>query len=61
MSTDHAKTGGSMKLIEVATRRRVAISMLAVTLVLFGLIALKDLKVNLWDTWAVSFDISSPD
>jgi HAE1 family hydrophobic/amphiphilic exporter-1 len=36
-----------MKLIEVATRRRVAISMLAVTLVLFGLIALKDLKVNL--------------
>jgi HAE1 family hydrophobic/amphiphilic exporter-1 len=36
-----------MKLIEVATRRRVAISMAAVTLVLFGLIALKDLKVNL--------------
>ena len=36
-----------MKLIEVATRRRVAISMLAVTLVLFGLIALKDLSVNL--------------
>jgi len=36
-----------MKLIEVATRRRVAISMLAVTLVLFGLISLKDLKVNL--------------
>ncbi|HEY5776797.1 MAG TPA: efflux RND transporter permease subunit [Xanthomonadales bacterium] len=36
-----------MKLIEIATRRRVAISMLAVTLVLFGLIALKDLNVNL--------------
>ncbi|MDQ6971690.1 MAG: efflux RND transporter permease subunit [Mariprofundaceae bacterium] len=36
-----------MKLVEVATRRRVAISMGAVTLVLFGLIALKDLKVNL--------------
>ncbi len=36
-----------MKLVEIATRRRVAISMAAVTLVLFGLIALKDLKVNL--------------
>jgi len=47
MSPDPVKTAGSMKLIEVATRRRVAISMLAVTLVLFGLIALKDLKVNL--------------
>jgi len=47
MSTEPIKAVGSMKLIEVATRRRVAISMLAVTLVLFGLIALKDLKVNL--------------
>jgi len=47
MSTEPVKAVGSMKLIEVATRRRVAISMLAVTLVLFGLIALKDLKVNL--------------
>lgn len=47
MSADPAKTAGPMKLIEIATRRRVAISMLAVTLVLFGLIALKDLKVNL--------------
>jgi HAE1 family hydrophobic/amphiphilic exporter-1 len=37
----------SMKLVDVATRRRGAISMGAVTLVLFGLIALKDLKVNL--------------
>ncbi len=36
-----------MKLVEIATRRRVAISMGAVSLVLFGLIALKDLKVNL--------------
>jgi len=36
-----------LKLVEIATRRRVAISMGAVTLVLFGLIALKDLKVNL--------------
>jgi len=41
------KLAGTMKLVEVATRRRVAISMAAVTLVLFGLIALKDLKVNL--------------
>jgi len=37
----------SMKIVEIATRRRVAIAMGAVTLVLFGLIALKDLKVNL--------------
>ncbi len=47
MSPDPAKSPGQMKLIEVATRRRVAISMFAVTLVLFGLIALKDLNVNL--------------
>jgi HAE1 family hydrophobic/amphiphilic exporter-1 len=40
-------TTRTLKLVEVATRRRVAISMGAVTLVLFGLIALKDLKVNL--------------
>jgi HAE1 family hydrophobic/amphiphilic exporter-1 len=39
--------GKTLKLVEVATRRRVAISMAAVTLVLFGLIALQDLKVNL--------------
>jgi HAE1 family hydrophobic/amphiphilic exporter-1 len=37
----------TLKLVEVATRRRVAISMGAVTLVLFGMIALQDLKVNL--------------
>jgi HAE1 family hydrophobic/amphiphilic exporter-1 len=36
-----------MKIVEIATRRRVAIAMGAVTLVLFGLIALQDLKVNL--------------
>jgi HAE1 family hydrophobic/amphiphilic exporter-1 len=47
MSSDAARQAGPMKLIEVATRRRVAISMAAVTLVLFGMIALKDLKVNL--------------
>jgi HAE1 family hydrophobic/amphiphilic exporter-1 len=40
-------TARSLKIVEVATRRRVAISMGAVTLVLFGLISLKDLKVNL--------------
>ncbi|MGD2128897.1 MAG: efflux RND transporter permease subunit [Lysobacterales bacterium] len=40
-------SSGHLKLVEVATRRRVAISMAAVTLVLFGLIALKSLKVNL--------------
>jgi len=37
----------SLKLVELATRRRVAISMAAVTLVLFGLIALRSLDVNL--------------
>ncbi|MBT8048195.1 MAG: efflux RND transporter permease subunit [Gammaproteobacteria bacterium] len=36
-----------LKLVEIATRRRVAISMGAVTLVLFGLISLQGLKVNL--------------
>jgi len=47
MSSSRGRQAGEMKLIEVATRRRVAISMAAVTLVLFGLIALQDLKVNL--------------
>jgi len=46
-TVNNRKLVGTMKLVEVATRRRVAISMAAVTLVLFGLIALKDLKVNL--------------
>jgi len=36
-----------MGLIELATRRRVTVAMAALTLVLFGLIALGDLKVNL--------------
>lgn len=35
------------KLVEIATRRPVAVSMAAVTLVLFGLISLKNLPVNL--------------
>ncbi len=37
----------TLKIVEIATRRHVAISMAAVTLVLFGLIALRDLPVNL--------------
>jgi len=37
----------TLKLVEIATRRHVAISMAAVTLVLFGLISLRDLPVNL--------------
>lgn len=36
-----------MGLIELATRRRVTVAMAALTLVMFGLIALRDLKVNL--------------
>ena len=40
-------TDKGLKLVEIATRRRVAISMAAVTLVLFGLIALRGLNVNL--------------
>ncbi|MGH8035458.1 MAG: efflux RND transporter permease subunit, partial [Lysobacterales bacterium] len=37
----------TLKLVEVSTRRHVAISMAAVSLVLFGLISLRDLPVNL--------------
>jgi HAE1 family hydrophobic/amphiphilic exporter-1 len=37
----------TLKLVEVATRRHVAISMAAVTLVLFGMISLQRLQVNL--------------
>jgi HAE1 family hydrophobic/amphiphilic exporter-1 len=40
-------TTKTLKLVEIATRRHVAISMAAVTLVLFGLISLKELPVNL--------------
>jgi len=36
-----------MSLAEFSTRRRVTVAMVTVTLVLFGLIALRDLKVNL--------------
>lgn len=36
-----------MNIVEIATRRRVTIGMVTLTLVLFGLIALSDLKVNL--------------
>jgi len=36
-----------MNIVELATRRRVTIGMVTLTLVLFGLIALSDLKVNL--------------
>ncbi|HET8941419.1 MAG TPA: efflux RND transporter permease subunit [Rudaea sp.] len=36
-----------MNIVELATRRRVTVGMVTLTLVLFGLIALSDLKVNL--------------
>jgi HAE1 family hydrophobic/amphiphilic exporter-1 len=36
-----------MSLVEVSTRRRVTVAMATLTVVLFGLIALRDLKVNL--------------
>ncbi|MEO8803007.1 MAG: efflux RND transporter permease subunit [Rudaea sp.] len=36
-----------MSIVELATRRRVTVGMVTLTLVLFGLIALSDLKVNL--------------
>ena len=38
---------GGFSLVEFATRRRVTIAMMTLTLVLFGLIALSSLKVNL--------------
>ncbi|HWS77048.1 MAG TPA: efflux RND transporter permease subunit [Thermomonas sp.] len=44
---DHLSTAGGFSLVEFATRRRVTIAMMTVTLVLFGLIALGSLKVNL--------------
>ncbi len=40
-------SGGGFDLIEFATRRRVTIAMMTVTLVLFGLISLSSLKVEL--------------
>lgn len=42
----HAPAAG-FNLVEFATRRRVTIAMMTLTLVLFGLIALGSLKVNL--------------
>ena len=50
-SNDHAHdplvSPGGFSLVEFATRRRVTIAMMTLTLVLFGLIALSSLKVNL--------------
>lgn len=45
--SDGAATGMRGGLVEFATRRRVTIAMCTVTLLLFGLIALGNLKVNL--------------
>ena len=42
-----AAPGGGFSLVEFATRRRVTVAMMTLTLVLFGLIALGSLKVNL--------------
>jgi len=44
---DPPPTGGGFDLIEFATRRRVTIAMMTLTLVLFGLISLSALKVEL--------------
>ena len=50
-SNEHAHdplvSPGGFSLVEFATRRRVTIAMMTLTLVLFGLIALSSLKVNL--------------
>ena len=43
----HLAPAGGFNLVEFATRRRVTIAMMTLTLVLFGLIALGSLKVNL--------------
>jgi hydrophobic/amphiphilic exporter-1 (mainly G- bacteria), HAE1 family len=45
-NTVHDSTG-SFNLVEFSTRRRVTVAMMTITLVLFGVIALGDLKVNL--------------
>ena len=42
-----SSNASSFNLVEFATRRRVTIAMMTITLVLFGLIALNHLKVNL--------------
>ncbi|HDS1182378.1 TPA: efflux RND transporter permease subunit, partial [Stenotrophomonas maltophilia] len=46
-ASDGAAAGMRGGLVEFATRRRVTIAMCTVTLLLFGLIALGNLKVNL--------------
>lgn len=46
-SSDPHAPPGAFNLVEFSTRRRVTIAMMTITLVLFGLIALGDLKVNL--------------
>ncbi|QDA55913.1 efflux RND transporter permease subunit [Thermomonas aquatica] len=46
-SHDPLASPGGFSLVEFATRRRVTIAMMTLTLVLFGLIALGSLKVNL--------------
>lgn len=43
----HAPLPGGGGLVAFATRRRVTIAMITVTMLLFGLIALRSLKVNL--------------
>ncbi|KRA80877.1 acriflavin resistance protein [Lysobacter sp. Root667] len=43
----HAHEGGSFNLVEFSTRRRVTVAMVTITFILFGFIALRDLKVNL--------------
>ena len=47
MSHHDPSTGSGFDLIEFATRRRVTIAMMTLTLVLFGLISLSSLKVEL--------------
>jgi HAE1 family hydrophobic/amphiphilic exporter-1 len=44
---NQSSNASSFNLVEFATRRRVTIAMMTITLVLFGLIALNHLKVNL--------------
>ncbi|HEX2083420.1 MAG TPA: efflux RND transporter permease subunit, partial [Xanthomonadaceae bacterium] len=41
------QAGGGFSLVEFSTRRRVTVAMATLTFVLFGLIALSELKVNL--------------
>ncbi len=43
----HAAPAGRFDLVEFSTRRRVTVAMVAISVMLFGLIALGNLKVNL--------------